>query len=121
MTDRDTLCSTLTMAAYQQLCFALVHPTSAEAAKSKLVLWGLHILEQTLKAYLRLLYILFPESGFSGLCFALTTSIFPMAYAVTLFTSHMTFFYGRCAESKAMLFQLTVTSCHSDCLNKICD
>lgn len=104
MTDRDTLCSTLTMAAYQQLCFALVHPTSAEAAKSKLVLWGLHILERTLKAYLRLLYILFPESGFSGLCFALTTSIFPMAYAVTPFTSHMTFFLEGVLRAKLCSF-----------------
>lgn len=35
VTDRDTLCSTLTMAAYQQLCFPLVYPASAEAAKKQ--------------------------------------------------------------------------------------
>lgn len=38
----------------------------------------------------------------------------------SLYISYDTF-NGECAESKAMLFQFTVTSCHSDCLNKICD
>lgn len=121
MTDRAMLCSVLSMAAYQQLCSALVHPSSADAAKSKLVLWGLYIPEWTLKAYphLQMLYILFPESGFSGRWWAFT-SIFPVAYAVTLYVSY-DIFNGKCAESKALFFQFTVTSCHSECLNKICD
>lgn len=74
MTVRDTLCSTFSLAAYQQLCSALVHLHSAEAAKSNLVLWGLHILEWILKAYphLQVLHILFPESGFSGRWWAFT-------------------------------------------------
>lgn len=122
-TDQQTLQCTLSTVTYQQPSSVLLHPASAEAEKSNQVLWGWYILECTLKAYPPFAEAAYsiPRTRFVWSLMWFYTKCVPCGLCCDSLHILYVIFNGKCAESKAMLFQFTVTCCHSDFLKNICD
>lgn len=87
------------------------------------MLWGVYIFEWSLKVYLMFadaLYVI-PRIRLVWPLMHFYTKYIPYGLCCDFLHIFYVIFNGKCAESKAMLFQVTVTCCHSDCLNEIRD